>query len=220
MKRKGMVYLVGAGPGDAELLTIRGAKLLPRADVIIYDLLVNPVLLQLARPEAEIISRGKRTEVSQEKINEMMISHAREGKTVVRLKGGDPYIFGRGGEEAEALVAAKIPFEVVPGVSSVFAAPNYAGIPLTHREHCSSFTVFTGHEDPASAKTELRYEQIAKIPGTKVALMGTEKLGEWTKSLMAHGMPGETPVAMVESGTLGKQRSVSGTLATIAALAK
>lgn len=215
-----MVYLVGAGPGDPDLLTVRGAKLLPRADVIIYDLLVNPVLLQLARPEAEIISRGKRTEMSQEKINEMMVSNAREGKIVVRLKGGDPYIFGRGGEEAEALVAAKIPFEVVPGVSSVVAAPNYAGIPLTHRDHCSSFTVFTGHDNPADDRTDLRYEQIAKIPGTKVALMGTEKLDEWTKSLLAHGMPGETPAAVVESGTLGKQRSVSGTLATIAALAK
>jgi uroporphyrinogen III methyltransferase/synthase len=220
MKSKGTVYLVGAGPGDAELLTLRGAELLRRADTIIYDLLANPALLRFARPEAEIISRGKRTEVSQEKLNEMIIARAREGKTVVRLKGGDPYIFGRGGEEAQALVAAGIPFEVVPGVSSVVAAPNYAGIPLTHRDHCSSFTVFTGHEDPANAKTELRYEQIAKISGTKVVLMGTEKLAGWTKSLIAHGMPAETPVAIVESGTLGRQRSISGTLATISALAK
>ncbi|HEY1661409.1 MAG TPA: uroporphyrinogen-III C-methyltransferase [Verrucomicrobiae bacterium] len=220
MKRKGTVYLVGAGPGDAELLTLRGADLLRRADAIIYDLLVNPVLLRLARPEAEIISRGKRTDVPQEKINEMMISRAREGKNVVRLKGGDPYIFGRGGEEAEALAAAKIPYEVVPGVSSFIAAPNYAGVPLTHRDHCSSFTVFTAHEGPGDAKTNLRYEQIAKIPGTKVALMGTEKMAEWTKSLMAHGMPAETPVAVIESGTMGRQKSVSGTLATIAALVK
>jgi uroporphyrinogen III methyltransferase/synthase len=219
MKTKGSVYLVGAGPGDAGLLTLRGAELLKRADVVIYDLLVNPVLLRLARDGVEIISRGKRTEFSQEQINSLMIAKAREGKIVVRLKGGDPYIFGRGGEEAEALAEAKIPFEVVPGVSSIVAAPNYAGIPLTHRDHCSSFTVFTGHENSDDAKTNLSYEQIAKIPGTKIVLMGTEKLGDWTKSLIAHGMSPETPVAIVQSGTLGRQKSVSGTLATIAKLA-
>ena len=218
VKSKGSVYLVGAGPGDAGLLTLRGAELLPRADVVVYDLLVNPVLLQLARADAEIISRGKRTEFSQEQINELLIARAREGKTVVRLKGGDPYIFGRGGEEAEALAAANIPFEVVPGVTSVVAALNYAGIPLTHRDHCSSFTVFTGHESSDDAKTSLRYEEIARIPGTKVVLMGMEKLGDWTKSLIAHGMPPETPVAVVQSGSLGKQKSVAGTLATIARL--
>ncbi|HEY3931098.1 MAG TPA: uroporphyrinogen-III C-methyltransferase [Verrucomicrobiae bacterium] len=219
MKSKGAVYLVGAGPGNAGLLTLRGAELLRRADVIIYDLLVNPALLRLARENAEIISRGKRTEFSQEQINELMISKAREGKTVVRLKGGDPYIFGRGGEEAEALAAAKIHFEVVPGVSSIIAVPNYAGIPLTHRDYCSSFTVFTGHENPDNPKANLRHDQIAKIPGTKVVLMGTENLGDWTKSLIANGMPPEMPVAIIESGTLGKQKSVSGTLATIAKLA-
>lgn len=219
VKSKGVVYLVGAGPGDAGLLTLRGAELLRRADTVIYDLLVNPALLRLAREGAEIISRGKRTDFSQEQINGLMIAKAREGKTVVRLKGGDPYIFGRGGEEAESLAAAKIHFEVVPGVSSIVAAPNYAGIPLTHRDHCSSFTVFTGHSDSANAATALRYEQIAKIPGTKVVLMGTENLSDWTKSLIAHGMPPETPVAIVESGTLGKQKSISGTLATIAKLA-
>lgn len=220
MKSNGTVYLVGAGPGDAGLLTVRGAELLQRADVVIYDSLVNPALLRLSRDNAEIISRGKRTERSQEQINDLMISKAREGKTVVRLKGGDPYIFGRGGEEAEALAAAKIRFEVVPGVSSIVAVPNYAGIPLTHRDFCSSFTVFTAHENPADEKTNLRHEQIAKIPGTKVVLMGTETLDEWTKSLIAHGMPPNTPVAVIQSGTTGKQKSVSGTLATIAALAK
>jgi uroporphyrinogen III methyltransferase/synthase len=219
VKSKGAVYLVGAGPGDAGLLTLRGAELLRRADVVIYDLLVNPALLRLARENAEIISRGKRTELSQKQINSLMIEKAREGKIVVRLKGGDPYIFGRGGEEAEALATAKIPFEVVPGVSSIVAAPNYAGIPLTHRDFCSSFTVFTGHENPADAKINLHYDQIAKVPGTKIVLMGTENLGDWTKSLIANGMPPETPVAIIESGTLGKQKSVSGTLATIAKLA-
>ena len=218
MKLHGKVYLVGAGPGDAGLLTLRGAELLARADVVLYDQLVNPDLLRLA-PQAELIHRGKGMAMPQAEITALLIAKAREGKTVVRLKGGDPYIFGRGGEEAEELAAAKIPFEVVPGVSSVVAAPNYAGIPLTHREHCSSFTVFTGHGDPAEATTDLRYDQIAKIPGTKVVLMGMERLDDWTKNLIAHGLPAETPVAVVEQGTTGRQRSVAGTLATIAALA-
>ncbi|MGO9585737.1 MAG: uroporphyrinogen-III C-methyltransferase [Limisphaerales bacterium] len=219
MKSKGTVYLVGAGPGDAGLLTLRGAELLRRADVVLYDALVNPDLLRLAPPSAELIARGKNMTMPQEEITALLIARAREGKCVVRLKGGDPYIFGRGGEEAEALAAAKIQFEVVPGVSSVIAAPNYAGIPLTHREHCSSFTVFTGHEDPADAKIDLRYDQIAKIPGTKVVLMGTEKLSDWTKSLNQHGMSPDTPVAMVRWGTTGRQQAVVGTLATIAGLA-
>ncbi|MGA3267497.1 MAG: uroporphyrinogen-III C-methyltransferase [Verrucomicrobiota bacterium] len=219
MKSTGAVYLVGSGPGDAGLLTLRGAELLRRADVVLYDALVNPDLLRLARPEAELISRGKNMTMPQEEINALLVARARDGKCVVRLKGGDPYVFGRGAEEAEALAAAEIPFEVVPGVSSIIAAPNYAGIPLTHRAHCSSFTVFTGHGDPGEAATALRYEQIASIPGTKIVLMGTENLAEWTKSLISHGTPAETPVAIVESGTLGRQKSVSGTLATIATLA-
>jgi uroporphyrinogen III methyltransferase/synthase len=219
VKSKGTVYLVGAGPGDAGLLTLRGAELLRRADVVLYDALVNPDLLRLAPPSAEFIARGKNMAMPHEEITALLIARARAGKCVVRLKGGDPYIFGRGGEEAEALAAAKVHFEVVPGVSSVVAAPNYAGIPLTHREHCSSFTVFTGHENPAAAATDLRYEQIAKIPGTKVVLMGTERLDDWTKSLIAHGMSPDTPVAMIQWGTTGKQKSVSGTLATIATLA-
>src|SRR5579862_8973091 len=215
----GTVYLVGAGPGDAGLLTLRGAELLRRADVVLYDALVNPDLLRLAPPTAEFIARGKNMRMPQEEIIALLVAKAREGKCVVRLKGGDPYIFGRGGEEAEALAAAKIPFEVVPGISSIVAAPNYAGIPLTHREHCSSFTVFTGHSDSADAATALRYEQIAKIPGTKVVLMGTDNLEDWTKSLIALGMSAKTPVAIVQWGTLGRQKSVAGTLATIAALA-
>jgi uroporphyrinogen III methyltransferase / synthase len=220
VKSKGTVYLVGAGPGDAGLLTLRGAELLRRADVVLYDALVNPDLLRLAPPSAELIARGKNMSMPQEEITALLIARARAGKSVVRLKGGDPYIFGRGGEEAEALAAAKIPFEVVPGVSSVVAAPNYAGIPLTHREHCSSFTVFTGHENPDDAKTALRYDQIAKIPGTKVVLMGTGKLADWTGSLIQHGLSPETPAAMVRWGTTGRQESISGTLATIADLAR
>ena len=219
MKSKGAVYLVGAGPGDAGLLTLRGAELLRRADVVLYDALVNLELLRLAPPSAEFIARGRNMTMPQEEITALLIDRARAGKCVVRLKGGDPYIFGRGGEEAEALAAAEIPFEVVPGVSSIVAVPNYAGIPITHRAHCSSFTVFTGHSDSADAATALRYEQIAKIPGTKVVLMGTDNLDDWTKSLIAQGMPPETPVAIVQWGTLGRQKSAAGTLATIAALA-
>ena len=214
----GTVYLVGAGPGDAGLLTLRGAELLKRADVVVYDALANPELLHLAPATAELISRGKNMEMPQKEITATIITKAKAGKTVVRLKGGDPFVFGRGGEEAEALLAEKIPFEIVPGVSSITAVPNYAGIPLTHRAHCSSFTVFTGHSDSADAATALRYEQIAKIPGTKVVLMGTENLGDWTKSLIAHGMAAATPIAVIQQGTLGKQKSVSGTLATIAKL--
>jgi uroporphyrinogen III methyltransferase/synthase len=219
VKSKGAVYLVGAGPGDVGLLTLRGAELLRRADVVLYDALVSPELLRFAPPSAELIARGKNMKMPQEEIIALLIARAREGKCVVRLKGGDPYIFGRGGEEAEALAGADIPFEVVPGVSSIVAAPNYAGIPLTHRQHCSSFTVFTGHSDSADAATALHYAQIAKIPGTKVVLMGTDNLDDWTKSLIAQGMPPETPVAIVQWGTLGKQKSAAGTLATIAALA-
>ena len=221
MKSKGTVYLVGAGPGDAGLFTLRGAELLRRADVVICDVLVNPELLRLVPSTAEIISRGNYKRyggLTQEQLSELMLNHARAGKTVVRLKGGDPFVFGRGGEEAEMLAAEKIPFEVVPGVSSVMAAANYAGIPLTHRDHCSSFTVFTGHSDSADATTALRYEQIAKIPGTKVVLMGMDNLADWTKSLIAHGMAPETPVAAVHRGTTGRQKSVVGTLATIAEL--
>lgn len=215
-----MVYLVGAGPGDPELLTLRGAELIRRADVIFYDQLVNPALLRLAGSQAEIVARGKRAECSQEEIVALLVDRARAGKQVVRLKGGDPYIFGRGGEEAEALAAAGLDFEVVPGVSSVVAAPNYAGIPLTHRDHCSSFTVLTGHHDPADPRNRERYEAIARIPGTKVVLMGMENLPEWTQALIAGGLAPETPAAVVESGTLGGQKSVVGTLGSVPELVR
>ena len=222
MKSKGMVYLVGAGPGDAGLLTLRGAELLARADVVVYDALVNPDLLRLASKSAEIVYGGKRAKdhaIPQDELNRLLIGKAREGKTVVRLKGGDPYVFGRGGEEAEELAAAKIPFEIVPGVSSVVAAPNYAGIPLTHRSYCSSFTVVTGHEDPAKAGGELDWAQLAAAPGTKIVLMGAERIGQIAEALRANGMAPATPVAMVRWGTTGRQQSIAGTLADIADLA-
>lgn len=219
MKKDGFVCLVGAGPGDAGLLTLRGAELLRRADVVIYDLLVNPELLRHAPEAAELISRGKRQDVSQDHINALMIAKARAGKRVVRLKGGDPYIFGRGGEEAEELAAAKIPFEVVPGVSAISAAANYAGIPLTHRDLTSNFTVFTGHEGEDKAQSHLDFDQIARISGTKVILMGVTHLPELTQALLSRGLAATTPVAIVERGTTGRQRSVVGTLATIEKLA-
>ena len=219
MSNTGTVYLVGAGPGDAGLLTLRGAELLRRADVVIYDLLVNPELLRHARAGCELVSRGKRQDVSQVELNSLMISKAREGKCVVRLKGGDPYVFGRGGEEAEALANAKIAFEVVSGISSIMAATNYAGIPLTHRDHTSNFTVFTGHEGDDKSASALDFDQIARISGTKVILMGVTHLRELTLALILRGLPAETPVAIVQWGTLGRQKSIVGTLGTIEQLA-
>ncbi len=222
MKPKGSVYLVGAGPGDAGLLTLRGAELLGRADVVVYDALVNPDLLRLAPQSAEIIYGGKRAKdhaIPQDDLNRLLVAKAREGKCVVRLKGGDPYIFGRGGEEAEELADAGIPFEVVPGISSIVAGPNYAGIPLTHRQHCSSFTVITGHEDPTKEEAALDFAQLAHAPGTKVILMGVERIRQIAESLVAHGMDQATPVGMVRWGTTGRQQSIEGTLGTIADLA-
>jgi uroporphyrinogen III methyltransferase/synthase len=222
MKAKGTVYLVGAGPGDAGLLTLRGAELLRRADVVVHDVLINPELLRLAPPGAEVISRGSRGtagSLSQDQLAELLIARSRDGKCVVRLKGGDPYIFGRGGEEAEALAAAHVPFEVVPGVSSIVAAPNYAGIPLTHRRHASTFTVLTGHEDPTKEDSDLDFGQIARIPGTKVILMGLKRLRELSATLIARGLPPHTPVAIVRWGTTSRQQSIDGTLATIADIA-
>src|SRR5580765_1573960 len=158
MKQTGVVYLVGAGPGDAGLLTLRGAELLARADVVVYDALVNPELLRLAPKKAAIIyggKRGKEHTIPQPELNQLLIKKAQAGKTVVRLKGGDPYVFGRGGEEAEQLADAGIDFEVVPGVSSFVAVPNYAGVPLTHREFCSKLTLITGHEDPTKEASSI-----------------------------------------------------------------
>ncbi|MBI3417760.1 MAG: uroporphyrinogen-III C-methyltransferase [Verrucomicrobia bacterium] len=221
MKSKGTVYLVGAGPGDAGLLTLRGAELLARADVVVYDALVNPNLLRLAPKSAEIIYGGKRSRdhaIPQDELNALLVARAKAGQCVVRLKGGDPYVFGRGGEEAEELAAAKIPFEVVPGISSIVAAANYAGIPITHREHCSSFLVLTGHEDPTKEESNIDWAQVARTPGTKIILMGVERIGQIAASLVTHGMAADTPVALVRWGTTGQQQSITGTLATIGAI--
>ena len=222
MKAKGKVYLVGAGPGDAGLLTLRGAELLAHAEVVICDPLVNPALLQLASAQAEIIGPDQQHPEhngGQARLRQLLLAKAREGKKVVRLQGGDPFVFGHGSEEAEDLAAARIPFEVVPGVSSAVAGPAYAGIPLTHRQYCSSFTVVT-ESGKIGAPDILDYEAIAKIPGTKVVLTGPDQIRPLVEALMARGLAAETPVGMVRGGTTSQQQSLQGTLGTIAQLAE
>src|SRR5947207_14634676 len=190
ISKKARCFLVGAGPGNLGLVTLRGKELLEQADVIIYDALVNPEMLGWARPDAEIIFAGKRAgekTFSQDEINALLIEKARLGKNVVRLKGGDPFVFGRGGEEAEALVAAGIDFEVVPGITSAIAVPAYAGIPVTHRAQNSHVTFFTGHEHPAKRESALDFDALAKLGGTQVMLMGMNKLAAVNREMLAHG---------------------------------
>jgi uroporphyrinogen III methyltransferase / synthase len=218
----GKVYLVGAGPGDTGLLTLKGKAALERADAVIYDFLVNSILLQHAPPSCEKICVGKQPggkSTPQESINNLIISRAAQGKTVVRLKGGDPFMFGRGGEEAQALVKAGIPFEVVPGVSSGFAAPACAGIPLTHRDLSSSVTFLTGHEDPSKPSSSIDWAMHAKGADTLVLFMGVRNLPEIVAALVEGGREASTPVAIIRWGTLAKQQTVTGTLADIAARA-
>jgi uroporphyrinogen III methyltransferase/synthase len=215
MKHNGKVYLVGAGPGDAGLITVRGVECIQRADVVVYDNLVNPALLGYARPAAELIFAGKTARkhtLSQEQINALLVAKAREGKVVARLKGGDPFVFGRGGEEAEELARAGIEFEVVPGVSSAIAAPAYAGIPVTHRGVASAFMVVTGHEDPTKGDSQVDWEQVARFSGTRVILMGAERFGSIAAELIRHGAAADTPVAVIQWGTTGRHRTLTGTL--------
>lgn len=223
MKSKGKVYLVGAGPGDAGLITVRGVECIARADVIVYDYLVNPALLRHARPDAELIFAGKMSKkyvLTQDETNALLVKKAGEGKTVTRLKGGDPFVFGRGGEEAEELLKAGIEFEIVPGISSAIAAPAYAGIPVTHRDCASAFMVITGHEDPTKEESSVDWAQVAKFSGTRVILMGVERIGVIAGELMKHGASADTPVAMVRWGTTGQQQTITGTLATISDVAE
>lgn len=211
----GTVYLVGAGPGDPGLLTVRGAEILARADVVIYDRLVHPQLLRRARPGAELVYVGKeasRHTMPQQEINQLIVQKARQGKSVCRLKGGDPFVFGRGGEEAEACVAASVPFEVVPGVTSAVAAPAYAGIPVTHRDAASSFLVATGHEDPAKAESRLQWEHLAHAADTLVFLMGVENVGTIANRLLEAGKDAGTPAALVRWGTWRRQEVLVTTL--------
>ncbi|MFQ5992475.1 MAG: uroporphyrinogen-III C-methyltransferase [Nitrospiraceae bacterium] len=217
-EQPGKVYLVGAGPGDPKLLTLRGKECLEQAEVVLYDYLANPVLLDLAPKTAERIyvgRRGRGRYPDQGEINQLLIQKAREGKTVVRLKGGDPFVFGRGGEEAEAVATAGLPFEIVPGVTSAVAVPAYAGIPVTHRTFASTVAFATGHEDSTKEEGVLEWPRLASAEGTLVFLMGMKKLPSIVAHLLSEGKSAETPVALIRWGTRSGQRTVIGTLANI-----
>ena len=223
MKSKGICYLVGTGPGDPGLLTLKGKECIEAADVLVYDYLCNPELLRFAKPGAERIYAGKKAKdhtLTQDEINALIVRLAREGKVVTRLKGGDPVLFGRGAEEAAELAKAGIRFEIVPGITSAIAAPAYAGIPVTHRDHCSQLTIFTGHEDPTKPESSLDYAKLAQADGTKVFLMGVERIDEITRRLIEHGADATTPMALVRWGTLGRQQTLVATLGTMAAKVK
>ena len=215
----GVCYLVGAGPGAPGLLTLRGRECIEQADVIVYDYLVNPQLLRWARPDAEVVYAGKKSRehtLSQEEINALIVQRALDGKSIARLKGGDPFVLGRGGEEAEELEAAGVPFEIVPGVSSAIAAPAYAGIPVTHRSHNSVLTIFTGHEDPKKDGPIVDYAKLAAADGVLVMVMGMGRIKEITEALGAEGADPQRPVALVRWGTTGRQETLTGVLSDIA----
>ena len=213
----GKVYLVGSGPGDPDLMTVKATRILEEADVVLHDKLPGPDILgtipEEKREDVGKRARGERT--SQQYTNERMRDLAREGKTVARLKGGDPFVFGRGGEEAVYLAEHGVPFEVVPGVTSAIAGPGVAGIPVTHRDHASSVSFVTGHEDPTKERSAVDWAALAATGGTIVVLMGVGKLPDYTQALLDAGMDPETPVALVERGTWPDQQVVTGTMETI-----
>ena len=218
----GIVYLVGAGPGDPALLTVRGRDLLAQCDVIATDALANPAIVaaaRLANPDVEIVDVGKRggnrKSASQDAINALLVRLGQEGKRVVRLKGGDPLVFGRGSEEAQALAAAGVPFEIVPGVTAGVAAPAYAGIPVTHRGVATSVTFVTGHEDPAKSESQTDWAALARAGGTIVLYMGVKSLPHIASALVSGGMPPSTPAAAIQWGTHARQRTVVATIATL-----
>ncbi|GCE05787.1 uroporphyrinogen-III C-methyltransferase [Dictyobacter aurantiacus] len=214
----GKVYLIGAGPGDPELMTVKGLRYLRGADVVLYDRLINPDLLREARSDASLIYVGKGPgchSMPQEQINTILVSQAQQGLTVARLKGGDPFVFGRGGEEALALVEAQIPFEIVPGITSAIAVPAYAGIPVTHRDYTTSFTVITGHKG-RSASPAVNWRALADLGGTLIVLMGVKALPDVTRQLIEGGLDPATPAAVIQEGTTPQQRTVTGTVADIA----
>ena len=221
MNNKGKVYIAGAGCGNEGLITVKLKSAMEKVECIIYDRLVNESILQYVKPDAELIYMGKENVEGgelQKKINEMIVEKSREGLTVLRLKGGDPFVFGRGGEEIEALLAENIDFEVIPGISSAIAVPAYAGIPITHRGINTSFHVFTGHMKKDGIEHD--YETIAKLEGTLVFLMGLGNLEKITENLIKHGKMPETPVAVIKNGTTAKQETYTGTLGTIAGIVR
>lgn len=218
MEKKGFVYLIGAGPGDPGLFTIKGKELLEHAEVVVYDRLVGPQILAYAHPQAEMIYVGKesnRHTLTQDEINALLVEKASEGKTVVRLKGGDPFVFGRGGEEALYVREHGFDFAVVPGITSAIAVPAYAGIPVTHRDATSSFAIITGHEKPGKEESSIKWELISTGIGTLVFLMGVENLPYIAEKLIENGRSPQTPVALIRRGTLPDQQVVSGMLADI-----
>jgi uroporphyrinogen III methyltransferase/synthase len=222
MSHSGTCYLVGAGPGDLGLVTLRAKECIELADVLVYDALSSPELLRWTKPGCEKIHVGKRAKdhaLPQDQINALIVEKSKAGKSVVRLKGGDPMIFGRGGEEAAELAAAGVPFEIVPGISSSIAGPTYAGIPVTHRDHCTQLTIFTGHEDPTKGYSSIDFAQLAKAPGTKVFLMGVSRLREITNAFIDNGAAPNTPIALTRWATTAAQTTIEGTLATIADIA-
>ena len=217
-KKSGIVYLVGAGPGDPGLITVKGVHCIAKADVVVYDYLASPALLTHANPDAETIYVGKKGgdhTLPQEEINALIVEKAKAGKVVTRLKGGDPFIFGRGGEEAEVLISAGIPIEIVPGVTAAIGASAYAGIPLTHREYTSNVAFVTGHEDPTKAESSINWKALATGIGTLVFFMGVKNLAGITSNLVANGKHEDTPVAVIRWGTTPRQKTVTGTLNTI-----
>ena len=221
--KHGKVYLVGAGPGDPGLITVKGLDCLQRADVVLYDHLLSPRLLDSVRPEAEKIYVGKMSNhhsMKQDEINRLIVEKAQEAEVVVRLKGGDPFVFGRGGEEAEELSKNNIPFEIVPGISSAVAVPAYAGIPVTHRGCASSFAVVTGHEDPSKGKSSIAWDNLTKGTDTLVFLMGVGNLAFIVESLIAHGRHPSTPIALIRQGTTPEQQTIVSTLREIVAQAE
>ncbi len=216
---QGIVYLLGAGPGDPSLMTLRGKELIEQADCLIYDALIAPEILAWTRRDCVSVYVGKRSAnhaMPQEEINRLLVESSRRFSRVVRVKGGDPYVFGRGGEEGDALAAAGVPFEVVPGISSAIAGPGYAGIPVTYRGLCTQFTVFTGHEDPGKEGPALDIDGIARAQGTKIMLMGMSRLRETLAGLMSAGQDPATPAAAVQWAATGRQRSVRATVGSLA----
>ncbi len=214
----GKVYIIGAGPGDHKLITFKAAECIGKADVIVYDRLVNKRVLKFAKKDAELVYAGKSAglhSMSQDEINDILVKKAKEGKIVARVKGGDPFLFGRGGEEAECSRENGIEFEVVPGITSAVAVPAYAGIPVTHRDYCSSLHIITGHETPDKDGSKLDYEVLAKLEGTLVFLMGLKNLKKISESLIKYGKDKNNPVAVIEKGTTTEQKIVEGTLETI-----
>ncbi|MDP6924966.1 MAG: uroporphyrinogen-III C-methyltransferase [Candidatus Scalindua sp.] len=221
--RNKIVYLVGSGPGDPGLITVKGLECIKRADVIVYDYLVNSILLRNARKDVELIYVGKKGNqhtMEQEDINQLLVDKANENKIVTRLKGGDPYVFGRGGEEAIVLKDNNIAFEVVPGITAAIASPNYAGIPVTHRTCTSTFGLITGHEDPTKDQSDVDWEKLSTGLGTLTFYMGIKNLPNIVNQLMKHGRSADTPVAVIRWGTTTHQETVTGTLSTIVEIAK